>query len=230
MLRSLHSPEAVYELLVQEPACVVAPGQGWHRPAGMRGNRVWAFLDKRTIKPTAVHNELILIQVRCTSCFFSLFSFWSTFIFAIHYSVPICLPVTNQFYVRPKRFVTNRSNLTEKVVLSSRSMSVTKKCFYVPHSNNGLNKEIFCLNWETREVKLCPWRAVTNLRWAILAGAQGGISSGRREHLSPPPPLKKNKNKNALFHIACPAFVTVSYHLLAKLTWSQCMQGAGALC
>lgn len=34
----------VCELLVQEPACVVAPGQGWHRPAGMRGNRVWAFL------------------------------------------------------------------------------------------------------------------------------------------------------------------------------------------
>lgn len=57
----------VCELLVQEPACVVAPGQGWHSPAGMRGNRVWAFLYKRTIKPTAVHNELILIQVRCTS-------------------------------------------------------------------------------------------------------------------------------------------------------------------
>lgn len=63
----------VCELLVQEPACVVAPGQGWHRPAGMRGNRVWAFLYKRTIKPTAVHNELILIQVRCTSCLLSLF-------------------------------------------------------------------------------------------------------------------------------------------------------------
>lgn len=62
----------VCELLVQEPACVVAPGQGWHSPAGMRGNRVWAFLYKRTIKPTAVHNELILIQVRCTSCILSL--------------------------------------------------------------------------------------------------------------------------------------------------------------
>lgn len=71
MLWSLCSPSCdvpVWELLVQEPACVVALGQRWHRPAGMRGNRVWAFLYKRTIKPTLVHNELILIQVRCTSC------------------------------------------------------------------------------------------------------------------------------------------------------------------
>lgn len=72
--QSCEACPCVCELLVQEPACVVAPGQRWHSPAGMRGNRVWAFLYKRTIKPTAVHNELILIQVRCTSCVLSLFS------------------------------------------------------------------------------------------------------------------------------------------------------------
>ena len=82
----------VCELLVQEPACVVAPGQGWHSPAGMRGNRVWAFLYKRTIKPTAVHNELILIQVRCTSCILSLsFSLLPSFV--IDYTVYLCFSV-----------------------------------------------------------------------------------------------------------------------------------------
>lgn len=82
----------VCELLAQEPACVVAPGQRWHRPAGMRGNRVWAFLYRRTIKPTAVHNELILIQVRCTSCIlaFRLFSF----LLIIDYSVYLCFWAT----------------------------------------------------------------------------------------------------------------------------------------
>lgn len=40
-------------------------------------SRAWAFLSKRTIKPYAVHNELTLIQLRCTSCpsVFSLFQF-----------------------------------------------------------------------------------------------------------------------------------------------------------
>lgn len=91
MLRSLHSPSCdvpVCELPVQEAACVVAPGQRWHRPAGMRGNRVWAFLYKRTIKPTAVHNELILIQVRCTSC---ILAFWLlSFLLIIDYIVYLC--------------------------------------------------------------------------------------------------------------------------------------------
>ncbi len=31
-------------------------------------SRAWAFLSKRIIKPYAVHNELTLIQLRCTSC------------------------------------------------------------------------------------------------------------------------------------------------------------------
>lgn len=89
----------VCELLLQEPACVVAPGQGWHRPAGMRRNRFWAFLDKRTIKPTAVHNELILIQVRCTSCFFPSFclQFFSWLLHAFIYLLPINLALNHQF-------------------------------------------------------------------------------------------------------------------------------------
>lgn len=82
----------VCELLVLEPACVVAPGQGWHSPAGMRGNRVWAFLYKRTIKPTAVHNELILIQVRCTSCVLSLsFSLFPFFVIVYTFVLPLCI-------------------------------------------------------------------------------------------------------------------------------------------
>ncbi len=50
-------------------------------------SRAWAFLSKRTIKPYAVHNELTLIQLRCTSCppVFSLFLFpsvlWNSFSF-----------------------------------------------------------------------------------------------------------------------------------------------------
>lgn len=50
-------------------------------------SRAWAFLSKRTIKPYAVHNELTLIQLRCTSCpsVFSLFQFpsvlWNSFSF-----------------------------------------------------------------------------------------------------------------------------------------------------
>lgn len=95
MLWSLHSPSCdapVCELPVQEAACVVAPGQRWHRPAGMRGNRVWAFLYKRTIKPTAVHNELILIQVRCTSC---ILAFWLlSFLLIIDYTVYLCFWAT----------------------------------------------------------------------------------------------------------------------------------------
>lgn len=91
----LHSPSCdvpVCELPVQEPACVVAPGQRWHRPAGMRGNRVWAFLYKRTIKPTAVHNELILIQVRCTSC---ILAFWLlSVLLIIDYTVYLCFWAT----------------------------------------------------------------------------------------------------------------------------------------
>lgn len=85
------APRAVMsqcELLVQEPACVVALGQRWHRPAGMRGNRVWAFLHKRTIKPTAVHNELILIQLRCTFCILAFRSLFFPFI--IDYTVYLC--------------------------------------------------------------------------------------------------------------------------------------------
>lgn len=50
-------------------------------------SRAWAFLSKRTIKPYAVHNELTLIQLRCTSCppVFSLILFpsvlWNSFSF-----------------------------------------------------------------------------------------------------------------------------------------------------
>lgn len=95
MLWSLCSPSCdvpVWALLVQEPACVVALGQRWHRPAGMRGNRVWAFLYKRTIKPTAVHNELILIQVRCTSCILAFRSLF--FLLIIDYTVYLCFWAT----------------------------------------------------------------------------------------------------------------------------------------
>lgn len=95
MLWSLCSPSCdvpVWELLAQEPACVVALGQRWHRPAGMRGNRVWVFLYKRTIKPTAVHNELILIQVRCTSCIFAFHSLF--FLLIIAFAVYLCFEAT----------------------------------------------------------------------------------------------------------------------------------------
>lgn len=95
MLRSQCSPSCdvpVWGLPVQEPACVVALGQRWHRPAGMRGNRVWAFLYKRTIKPTAVHNELILIQVRCTSCILACRSL--SFLLIIDYTVYLCFWAT----------------------------------------------------------------------------------------------------------------------------------------
>lgn len=54
-------------------------------------SRAWAFLSKRTIKPFAVHNELTLIQLRCTSClhvfslclFFFFFEILSAFITCI---------------------------------------------------------------------------------------------------------------------------------------------------
>lgn len=45
-----------------------APGLWMTQRRRNERNRAWAFLSKCSIKACAVHNELTLIQLRCTSC------------------------------------------------------------------------------------------------------------------------------------------------------------------